>query len=102
MIALPEVPSLTFFNTAKQVTFPNIFFFQFHQRLSLCRSFEVNLEEEELLPYSIPTEVIGSALYPTLALLNHSCKPNTIRFNRGSKVRIDYWKTYISFGFVQF
>ena len=35
---------------------------------------------------SIPQEVVGSALYPTLPLLNHSCKPNTIRFNQGCHV----------------
>ena len=28
---------------------------------------------------TIPLEVVGSALYPTLPLLNHSCIPNTIR-----------------------
>ena len=29
---------------------------------------------------------MGSALYPTLPLLNHSCKPNTLRFNQGHLV----------------
>ena len=35
---------------------------------------------------SIPLEVVGSALFPTLALINHSCKPNTVRFNQGCRV----------------
>ena len=29
---------------------------------------------------------IGSAIYPTLALLNHSCDPNVMKFFRGSEV----------------
>jgi hypothetical protein len=32
--------------------------------------------------------ISGTALYPTLIFLNHSCAPNTIRINHGPKVGV--------------
>ena len=34
----------------------------------------------------VETYCVGTALYPILPLLNHSCNANTIRFNIGNKV----------------
>jgi len=34
----------------------------------------------------IPLLDIGSGVYPTTLFFNHSCAPNTVRINHGSRV----------------
>ena len=37
----------------------------------------------------LQTQEVGLAVRPTVALLNHSCCPNTVRCSAGSKVGIE-------------
>ena len=36
----------------------------------------------------IPLVDIGAGVYPTTLFFNHSCAPNTLRINQGSRVRL--------------
>ncbi len=40
----------------------------------------------EVFPASAEKVSLGAAIYPTLALLNHSCNPDFMRCNRGKGI----------------
>ena len=44
----------------------------------------------------LQTKEVGLAVRPTVALLNHSCCPNTVRASAGSQVK-DTFKGYLNY-----
>jgi hypothetical protein len=71
-------------------TKPNLFVTEFlHQYIAVAKynahQIDFNSRQAERAD-CVDVYCVGSALYPILPLLNHSCNANTIRFNIGNKV----------------